>query len=401
MSGEDGGHESSTRREYVKYGSAVIGGGLLAGCSEQSETTSTVPPASSQADTTATGTATSEAERYAATLSPAGTVEFGEPPENVFTVLLHHADMAIALGHGESLNGMYNPEGFGEIYDLLLERLDGVSVDWSGLADTWNPDREVLYELDSDVHLEDPALMTTMQAWDTEDVEEIRTEIAPWFGNSLSRNHSEPPADWADQYQYYTLWEIFGKVASVFGERARYEALSDVRGSLLSRIESGIREAEEPPLTARFLWRDGIWVYPLNGPGTVRAHTRVFDAEDALADVPSGTRIDMEGLIEADPEVILVDGGLGPNWESTRRELYDDPVAGSISAVESDQVYPIGVRYGGPIMNLFQLEMIAKQLYPDQFGEWPTYEGGPYPEFSEDERLFDRRRVAAAINGDV
>ena len=32
-------------------------------------------------------------------------------------------------------------------------------------------------------------------------------------------------------------------------------------------------------------------------------------------------------------------------------------------------------------MNLFQLEMTAKQLYPDRFGEWPGYSSGdPYPE---------------------
>lgn len=31
-------------------------------------------------------------------------------------------------------------------------------------------------------------------------------------------------------------------------------------------------------------------------------------------------------------------------------------------------------------MNLVQLEMAAKALYPEQFGAWPTYEGGAYPD---------------------
>ncbi|WEL26863.1 ABC-type Fe3 -hydroxamate transport system, periplasmic component [Haloferax volcanii] len=166
-------------------------------------------------------------------------------------------------------------------------------------------------------------------------------------------------------------------------------------------ITAGLEETEARPSTARFLWRGGIWVYPLNGPGTVRAHTRVFDAEDALADVPSGTQIDMEALVEADPDVILVDGGLGPDWTTTKQELYDEPTAQGLSAVANDRVFPIGVRYGGPLMNLFQLEMIAKQLYPEQFGAWPTYEGGPYPDVPEAERLFDRQRVADIINGDL
>jgi hypothetical protein len=48
-------------------------------------------------------------------------------------------------------------------------------------------------------------------------------------------------------------------------------------------------------------------------------------------------------------------------------------------------------------LNLFRLEMTAKQLYPDQFGEWPGYVNGePYP---EDEQLFDRQRVADIVRG--
>ncbi|QOS12701.1 ABC-type transport system periplasmic substrate-binding protein [Haloferax gibbonsii] len=388
-------HDALTRRDYLTYGSAAVTA-ALAGCSGQaSEATTT------QTQPDATTTSTPDDERYTATLAPAGRVSFTDPPENVFTVLLHHADMVVALGHGEALNGMYNPEGFGQIYDLLLERLPGVSVDWSVLADTWNPDKEVLYELDSDLHLEDPALMATMEAWDSDDVEEVRTAIAPWFGNSLSRNHSEPPAAWVDQYQYYTLWEIFEQVATVFHAQDQYEALADIRRDLLNTIAAGLEETDQRPSVARFLWRGGIWVYPLNGPGTVRAHTRVFDAEDALADVPSGTQIDMEALVEADPDVILVDGGLGPNWEATKQELYDEPTAQGLSAVANDRVFPIGVRYGGPLMNLFQLEMIAKQLYPEQFGAWPTYEGGPYPDIADAQQLFDRQRVADSINGNV
>ncbi|MFD1600607.1 ABC transporter substrate-binding protein [Halobellus rarus] len=393
-------YEVPTRRDYLKYGGAVIGGGLLAGCSGQSDPGSTPSQTNTDDTPTATETATTEDESYSVTMAPAGTVEFEEPPESVFTVLLHHADMTLALGHSDSLNGMYNPQGFEESYNVLLERLDGVSIDWSGLADTWNPDKEVLYELDSDLHLEDPALMTTMEAWDTEDIEEVRTNVAPWFGNSLSRNHTEPPEDWADKYEYYTLWNIFEKVAAVFQEQTRYNALAEVHSDLVSTIESNLPPANDRPRTARFLLRGGIWVYQLNGPGTTKAHTRVFGAEDAL-DASSNTQIDMEALAEAAPDVILVDGGLNSDWESTRQQLYEDEVGQSIPAIENDRVYPIGVRYGGPIMNLFQLEMIAKQLYPEQFGEWPTYEGGPYPDFTEDEQLFDHQRVADIINGDL
>ena len=405
-------HEEPTRREYVKYGGAVIGGGLLAGCTGSSSSgggannsTNSNNSGSGANSSNSSGdgnmTTGSGGNSYSVTMAPMGEVEFESPPGSVFTVLLHHADMVLALGYGNSLNGMYNPKGFGESYNTLLKRLDGVSVDWSKLVDTWNPDKEVLYELDSDVHLEDPANMVTMEAWETADVEEIRTNIAPWFGNSLSRSHSEPPKSWTDQYQYYTLWEIFGKVAEVFKEQSRYKTLSDVHDNLVSTIKSGLPQSNDRPRTARVLLRKGIWVYQMNGPGTIRAHTRVFDVEDALSDVPNGKQIDIEGLAEANPEVILVDGGLGSEWTSTKQKLTDEPAAQSISAVKNNQIYPIGVRYGGPIMNLFQLETIAKELYPDQFGKWPSYEGGAYPDFSKDEQLFDRQRVADIINGDI
>lgn len=38
----------------------------------------------------------------------------------------------------------------------------------------------------------------------------------------------------------------------------------------------------------------------------------------------------------------------------------------------------------------------------DAFGEWPGYtRGESSPDITEDERLFDRRRVAAAVTGDL
>jgi hypothetical protein len=45
--------------------------------------------------------------------------------------------------------------------------------------------------------------------------------------------------------------------------------------------------------------------------------------------------------------------------------------------------------------------MAAKRLYPERFGGWSGYDGGPYPEISADERLFDRQRVAAIVNRNV
>jgi len=147
-----------------------------------------------------------------------------------------------------------------------------------------------------------------------------------------------------------------------------------------------------------------IYAYTLSNPGFLTSHTRPLGARDAFdGEVETNTVVDFETLLEADPDVILFLGGFEPGTSlpERRQAFRDDPVASRITAVQDERIYPQGARYQGPILNLFQLEMTAKQLYPDAFGEWPGYDDGPYPEIPEDERLFDRGRVADAINGNV
>jgi hypothetical protein len=335
-----------------------------------------------------------------------GEVAFESPPETVFTRLTHHADMAFALGRGDTINAMHAPDYYDGLWNQFVARLPGVSLDWTGLYSSWEPSKGKLYDLNSDVHLADPAWIAKQDAWDRDDFEEVATEIAPWFGNSLSDRHAEPAPGWQDGYQYYTLWEQFGLVAEAFQERARYEELAAVKDDLLSRIESGLPPESERPSAVMLASADleEIYAYTLSNPGFLTAHTRPFGARDAFeGDVETNTVVDFETLLEADPDVILFLGGFEPGTSlPERREAFrSDPVASEITAVQNGRMYPQGARYQGPILHLFQLEMTAKQLYPDEFGEWPTYDSGPYPEFPERERLFDRERVAAAIKGEV
>jgi hypothetical protein len=106
-------------------------------------------------------------------------------------------------------------------------------------------------------------------------------------------------------------------------------------------------------------------------------------------------------MLEADPDVVLHLWGLTPTYDmrDARSQLESTESGSALSAVENGQVYAAGMRYQGPIMNLFQLEMGAKQLSLEQFGEWPGPPdgGAAYPEIPADERLFDRRRLADAV----
>jgi ABC-type Fe3+-hydroxamate transport system substrate-binding protein len=401
--------EALTRRDYMTYGGAVIGGGLLAGCLGDGgeETPAGTPTKTASRTPTATESDGTDGDgSYSASISPMGEVTFEQPPETVFTRLTHHADMMFALGRGDSVNAMHAPEYYDGLWNQYVERLPGVDLDWTGLYSSWQPSKEKLYELDSDVHLADPAWIGVQEAWDRDDLDEVAEEISPWFGNSLSDRHIEPQVEWVQNYEYYTLWEQFGIVAEAFQEQERYRALAEIHDELMTTIEAGVPPEEERPTAIMIAAADieEIYSYLVEAPGFLNSHVRPFDPRDAYeGEVENNTVVDFEAILEADPDVILHLGGMEPNTDmAARREAFrEDPVAGEVAAVKNGRVYAQGARYQGPILNLFQLEMTAKQLYPDAFGEWPTYDSGPYPELPAEEQLFDRQRVADIINGAI
>ncbi|MFD1589469.1 ABC transporter substrate-binding protein [Halorientalis brevis] len=384
-------NDGPTRRDYVKYGGALAVGGAFAGCSDLL--------GSEQ------GTANSGQESYTVTMSPVGTVEFDEVPRSIFTRLSHHAGMAFALGRGDDVNALNGPEYYHATWNQFTPRLPGVSLDWSNLYPSWQTSKEKLYDLDSDVHLADPASVVQLEKWSMDDVDEVSEQIAPWFGNSLSARHQEPIDEWDGDYEYYGLWEQFEKVAQVFREEERYEALANIHADVIGTIEDGLPPEVERPsvvlLTAADVEKK-IWAYTTGNPGFLTSHIRPLRPHDAFGgSLESGSNVDFEALLEADPDVILFLSGMQPDVSMTelRATLASHPIASEISAVENGRVFPQGARYQGPILNLFQLEMSAKQFYPEQFGEWPISDGGPYPEIPADEQLFDRQEVADIING--
>lgn len=412
MRRDDAARGDPTRRAFAKYGSTVALGGLLAGCVGGGDADPESPDGGAADSDSSDGGESAESETdaddgsYTASISPMGEVAFESPPETVFTRLTHHAGMAFALGRGNDVTALHAPDYYDGLWNQFVERLPGVSLDWSGRYSSWQPDKEKLYGLDSDVHLADPAWITRQDAWDRADVDEIAENVSPWFGNSLSDRHQEPTGEWADGYQYYGLWEQFEIVAEAFRERERYEALAGVRDDLLSTIEGGLPPEEERPTAIMIAAADieSIYAYTLSNPGFLTSHTRPLGPRDAFeGSVDSGTVVDFETMLEADPDVILYLGGMEPGTDMAGRRaaFEDDPVGSEVTAVQNDRIHPQGARYQGPVLNLFQLEMTAKQLYPETFGEWPRYEEGPYPEIPDGERLFDRQRVADVINGEV
>ncbi|GAB3689094.1 ABC transporter substrate-binding protein [Salinarchaeum chitinilyticum] len=392
----------------MRLGGAAVGGTLLAGCLSGNDSGDSDDAADGGDGDGGSGNEsdpTGDDGSYTVEMAPMGEVEFDTVPETIFTRLTHHAGMAFALGRGNDVNSMHAPGYYDALWNQFTPRLEGVSLDWTGLYSSWEPGKEKLYSLDSDVHLADPASVAQLSDWGKSDLEEIGDGVGPWFGNTLSDRHTQAPSGWRDAYEYYTLWEIFEKVAQVFQEQARYEALAEIHDSLLATIEADLPPEGERPsavlIGASSI--ESIYAYTLDNPGFLSSHVRPLKPNPAFSDeVTSQSTVDMETMFEADPDVIFALGGMHPDtgMEGIRQSFEDHDVGSELTAVQNDRVYAQGARYQGPILNLFQLEMTAKQLYPDVFGEWPYYAEGPYPEIPEDEALFDRDQVAAIIRGE-
>lgn len=335
----------------------------------------------------------SEAGSYTVSMEPVGEVEFESPPETWSVYEADYADMGVALAQGDGLLAVGEPERY---HTQHYEELPGVEVDRDSLTPLFSEgiDRELFYELDSDVHLIDPQWLINNEAFglDESDVEEIDEAVAPFFGNTIFRRTDE----WHD-YEYYTLYEAFERVAQVFQEEERYEEFAALHEEFIEGIQE--RLPEERP-DALLVWGEGdepetFSPYRLDDEGTSNKQFHDLGIGDALAETGIGGlsttdrgEIDYETMLDVDPDALLVRGHeekSAEEFENTVLAFMEDhPVASDLSAVEEGRVFRGGPLYQGPIINLFSTERAAQELFPEEFG---------------DEELFDRERVAGVVDG--
>ncbi|MFC6837973.1 ABC transporter substrate-binding protein [Halomarina ordinaria] len=382
------GTAAPTRREYVKYGGAVVGGGLFTGCTGDggSEPNSTANDTEPDSETT-----TETDSSYSVTMEPVGTVAFEEVPETWFPYTADYADMGVALGQADGLQATGVTARFGT---HLYEELPDVSVETDELTELYEDGtgKEIFYELDADVHVIDPNFMVNRLEWSQDDVDEVDDTAAPFFGNTGFTQ----VYDWHD-YQYYSLYEAFEKLADVFQERERYEAFRQYHDEVLEDVRS--RLPEETPDIALLYPSDvppeSFYPY-LVGDGYASKQWRDLQVGDALAQEGvedaqvSGGTVDFETLLEIDPDALAIrlQGEITREYfeDEIVSHLQDHDVANELTAVQNDRVIYGGLTYQGPIIHLFQLERAAQGLYPGAFG---------------DEQLFDRERVADIVSGDL
>jgi iron complex transport system substrate-binding protein len=389
--------EAPTRRGYIKYGGTVIGGGLLAGCLGQSGDGSA-------------STTTETDSGYTASIVPAGEVYFEDVPESWLVYNGGWADMAFALGQRDGFltAGNMIPGFFFDPFDLDVpseEELTGLANWESG---GWS--KEVFYELEPDVILMDPNYMHGTgwdDDWDEADTQEIKENVAPFFGNNCRRRRE------FHDYKLYSLYGAFERLSEAFQQQERYEAFATLHEEVQSEIQSRLPpESERPqvglinggsePSKGKF--------YPLDtqDEGYEMKPYRDLDVASAFPDSMEGGQIDYEQLLEVDPEIIVVHWGIGTTGDTDSfsaaafREQYvtpmeEDAVGQQLTAVEEGRVYPGQYGEQGPIVNLLQTEMIAQQLYPEEFG---AFDPDSFPEVPAENQLFERERVTNIVTGE-
>ena len=383
------------RRRRFLAGTAGVGA-LIAGCTggedvsgeNGSETTAT---ATAETDSTASGADTGRS--YSVSMAPVGEIEFDGVPRTWVANNGSWADMGVALGI-EPPKALWLPERYHTQY---YDGIPGVSVDTSGMTrlfgDGGGVSKETYYQLDGDIHIQDPNfLLNRAKGWKRSDIDEITQNVAPFLGNTgFSQGYA-----WHEDYRYYSLYEAFGKLAEVFEREQRYEAFAKLHDGFQSRLSEVVPPKGERPAAA-VLWAEGNrpeqFSPYLVDAGTSFKQWRDLGVRDALAETDvenfhgSRARLDYETLLEIDPEVLLLRGHEDQTADEFRntvvRFLKEHDVAGSLMAVENDDVYRGGPLYQGPITNLVLTERAAKQLY------------------GVSRELFDRQRVADVVAGRV
>jgi ABC-type Fe3+-hydroxamate transport system substrate-binding protein len=417
---------ASTRRDYLKHGGAVIGGGLIAGClgdsgSESATTEATESTTDPEAETDA-GTTTDD-PTYTATMEPVGTLELESVPRSFVGGWGFVADVVTALGQSDRIVAAEGPQfWFTGFYDKLpgVSAPDPDSLD-RVLSEDWSVQKELLYELDPDVLATDPNKYISYYDSDESEVEEIRGDIAPFFGNVSRRKRGEEWPNWPDgePYPYYSIPEFVGRYGDLFQVSERAATLNEFYRTALEEMRSRVPSETEQPTVAVLNARnnpetsDGFTVYnPHTGLEKTygKKHYRdmeVVDAFDGAYNGQSSVTLGYEGVLEVDPDVIILHFAVNyRDWDgkdatqATVEELRNSSLGRQLTAVQEDDLYIGGTPYQGPIINLFQTEMLGKQLYPDQFGAWPgDVTDDQLPTIPEEEQLFDRTELADIVTG--
>jgi len=346
---------------------------------------------------------------YFVEMSPSGRVRFDHPPRRIVTQDANYNEILITLGVENRLIATGSSNNF---FDGFFQQIPGVTntVDYRKLTYLFGAsgtlfDKETLYALHAEVHHIDPLQLASSKGWSRADVDEIARNVGPFIANRYSRENSYPGKE---SYMYYNVWELSDKIAQVYRRPAVIPQLEAIGQKLVADIQAKLPPVEKRPRVGLVIAnKNGRFLpFSLMHGGFGQAQYRAVGARDAFesiaastyADAGRGTQLDIEGLMALNPDVLIVPWAIYPSSRpgyDLLLKLKDDPLGGRLAALQHDRVYPGGTPLQGSVFLLFQIEMAAKQIYPDLFGPYRDDQGYPPAEC-----LFDRAAVAAVLKDD-
>ena len=343
-------------------------------------------------------------------MSPCGTQVFERVPTRAFVQDANYLDIVWTLGHDDAVVAS-GPETGLSITNYFAEipgyRPSFVNRNRSTGASRLTFDKEFFYALGTDILHLDPLMLGT-SGFTAADRAEIAKAAGPFFANRFSRDDSPVP-DCPD-YKYYTLLELTGKASEVYRENVRFAKLKSFIENVESNIVRRLPPPERRPSVALLFYNAAgnsgrILPFEIRG-GFGQAQYRLLGVKDAFAGKQLGfygtkgansAGMDLEGLLAIDPDIIIMPfahvalfpGGNSGQAAAFRQlvKLKNDPVGRLLTAVKNGRIYDGGTPLQGPITYLFQLELAARQIYPDIF--------------PSDHPLFDRTELSRILHSDL
>jgi len=161
--------------------------------------------------------------------------------------------------------------------------------------------------------------------------------------------------------------ELTGRVTGA--EEAAAGLLDDMRARIeaVSALTEGLA-AGEIVRTCFVVWHDPLML--AGGDTLYEELIRIAGGSNIVSDQSGYPSIDLEEVIVADPQVIIVGVGMGTGEDLALQFLLNEPVLAIVSARQNDRVYAIDQdivgRFGPRIVE--GLEQFAGFLHPELFG---------------------------------
>ena len=352
-------------------------------------------------------------DSYYVNFSPCGEVEFKSVPKKIVSGQETYNDILMSFNISNNIIGMTSKDKFYFNFyeDLNLQNYPNFQNMQQISIGRNLYDKEIFYSINANIHHIDPVTLSMTKGWSESDIIEISRNIGPFFGNRYSIENKKPQH--IKNYKFYSLDEINLKFGEVYKQKSKAEKINNFTNQLIDLISSKLKNVSGKKIAIIYLCKKGIVPFDISSDGYGFSQYRILKCIDSFKisgirtysyEGNLGIMLDKESLLMANPDVIIINEGIyidnRYNFFSRRTILLqnelekwkNDPLLKDLTAFKNNQIILGGIYDQGPIARIYQLEMLAKQLYPEIFGKFNS--NHKYP---ENEQLFSRKELRDII----